>query len=143
MKKLLALLLAAAMCLSLVACGSEEMPDAGTHNDPQPNDHQVGNQYADHPLLQVLYGEWKLQDEKMGDNLYAHLIVKDDGTCFIDEKNGTWEISEDTHETKLEIHIYMDGEYFAGACIRGLDNPGFFGLIDRGNTVAGTWEKVG
>ena len=144
MKKLLALLLAAVMCLSLVACGGESNDGGGeqavSNNGTDIQYGAQGSAYADHPLLQVLYGEWKLQDAELGENKYRYLIVNEDGSCLVDGKDGNWEISDETADFKVEIHIYIDGEYFAGAVVRG--ENAFSGLIMRAKTVAGLWEKV-
>ena len=139
------------MCLSLVACGGgNDTPSindnsgaqqSGGENSENNGTGSTESPYANHPFLQSLYGEWQLQDGEMGDNKYASIIINKDGTCLVDKKNGTWNISEDTNDIKLEIHIYIDGAYFAGAGLRG-DGPSFYGIIARAKTVSGQWKKV-
>lgn len=136
MKKIIALLLAAVMCLSLVACGGGETTNtdnssgtqgstvSATNNgettitEPQSPgipDGNTENPYADHAHLTYIYGQWELiskdsyqQDEEIP---CSALTINKDGTCAVDGASGTWEFSDETRDNFLKINIFIEGEH--------------------------------
>lgn len=141
MKKIIALLLSAIICLPLVACGgesptgnnnSETKQEAGGNNNSAENNdatvdgsiaptiaYGVGQSaFADHPCLPCIYGTWCFERsnapwEYTG---YKTLSIYRDGSCEVDGTFGNWKI-EDVYSTKytLCIGIYCDGELICGA----------------------------
>ena len=84
MKKLIALLLVAVMCLSFVACGGE----SGNTETPPSGENTENTDVASNPNYQILFNiictEW------VGENSTA--IFNKDGTCNINGIDYTWEI---------------------------------------------------
>ena len=125
MKEILALLLAAVMCFSLVACGNEETPPSNdnggihqggtTENAENSNTGNAEGPHTNHPLLPHIYGEWKqfeidnyFQDEKIP---CSTLTINADGTCVVDGISGTWLFSDKTRDDLLRINIFIGSEH--------------------------------
>ena len=134
MKKIIFLLLALAMCLSLCACGSGNEitqepkttePATTALDAPQIEENTkietesvatTESPFANHPNLQYLYGEWKINSGYENDDVaFRSLIVKEDGTCIVDEVSATWTISKHTSESSLMIDIYNGTEMICSA----------------------------
>lgn len=137
MKKLLALLLAAVMCLSLVSCGKETPntnDNSGTQQGQQLGGESAENDitentespYVNHPLTPFLYGEWELekkdrydQDEEIPCSV---LTINEDGTCNADGATGTWGFADGTKDDYLRVDVFMDGEHKLCVALYGTTN---------------------
>ena len=144
MKKIVALLLAAVMCLSLVACGSGETPNTNdnsgmqqeteSNNAPENNDTTANetstptitfgvgdSQYADHPYLSDIFGTWEYEKHFYDSEytLYKSLVLNEDGSCTIDGVDANWKLDdENTNDNYLYIGIYSNSEIIYAACFR-------------------------
>lgn len=110
MKKILALLLTAVMCFTLVACGDGETPDTnnGTENAEKPE--------TNHRLLQFIYGEWEYEGNYKDNYPFAKLTVNEDGTCIVDGAAGVWRISDRTSpEGRLYIDVIVNDQVIGSA----------------------------
>ena len=139
MKKFFALLVAAVMCLSLVACGGgEETPNTDDNGTQQENNtNQNADPYTDHPLLQSILGEWALQDEEIGNNPYSSVVINEDGTCLVDGQNATWKATDRTNEMRFAIAFYIGDVCIGG----GQFSQSFFRATESsGRPCAGVWE---
>lgn len=165
MKKLIALLLAAVMCLSLAACGSgEKTPNANDNSGTQQgeqlgdestennNTENTENPYANHPHLTYIYGQWELiakdsyrQDEEIPCSV---LTINEDGTCLVDGISGTWDFSDETRDDFLKINIFTGGEhrYACGYYERdkaiAVWSAEYFGAIDTSWVNMSTTEVI-
>lgn len=125
MKKILALLLVAVMCLYLVACGSgvnestQPQSDGEKNNVTNSTTENIESDFANHPLLTKLYGTW----ENKSDNEYAPcqtLIINEDGSCIVDGVEATWDVERPYNPnstSSLVIDIFIDGERNFGAIL--------------------------
>lgn len=126
MKKLIALLLAVVMCLSLCACGSSEAKEETQINNPITSESQsiienyeaIGstteNTVIDHPLLPYLYGQWEMKGENIQmPNPFSLLIINEDGTCIADGRECTWTVF-DASTKDLFIDILYDSVKIGG-----------------------------
>lgn len=117
MKKLITLLLAAVVCLSLAACGGEKTPISGNQGGQQMEegtaDHIKTN--PDHPFLQFLYGEWEYEGDHKDNFPFAKLTVHADGTCVADDAAGVWKISDRTSDGRLYIDVLVDDQVIGAA----------------------------
>lgn len=136
MKKIMALLLAAAMCLCLAACGDGEpnTPDqGGTSGGAQ-------NSYADHPCFQFLYGEWEYTGNYADNYPYTKLTVNRDGTCLVDGAAGTYCVSERSTEGRLHIDICVGGQATGAAEICLWAGKYIFGVPDIAVNPGDNWK---
>ena len=127
MKKILALLLAVVMCLSLAACGGGETPNTddnsgmgqGEQLDTESNNTaNTENPYANHPLLQFIYGEWEYEGSHKENYPFVKLEVNKDGTCVVDGAAGMWIISDQTSlDGRLYIDVLVDNQVIGSASI--------------------------
>ena len=150
MKKLLALLLAAAMCFSLVACGGGETPNTDdnssmqqeteNNNDVENNDTTANetttptitfgvsdSKYADHQYLSDVFGTWVFKENFATSEytMYKTLTLNEDGTCVVDGENANWKIEDsDTSENTLYIGIYKNSEIVYAATFQMDSNYG-------------------
>lgn len=152
MKKIIVLLLVAIMCLSLIACGSEETPNTNnnsgvqqetvSNNAPENNEETadetttptitfgVGDsKYADHQYLNDIFGTWEFKENFASSEytMYKVLTLNEDGTCVIDGENANWKIEDsDTSENRLYIGIYKNSEIVYAATFQ-MDSK--YGLV--------------
>ncbi len=111
MKKLTALLLAAVVCLSLVACGGTQQ-GAGSNGSNENTNGMSGK----HPLLQFLYGEWEYEGNFKENYPFAKLTINEDGTCIVDGVAGKWTISSNTTPSgRLCIDVFVNGQVICGS----------------------------
>lgn len=133
MKKILVLLLAAVMCFSLVACGGGETPSAndnsGMQQDEQSGGENAGNNttentenpYANHSLLEHLYGEWAVYTDYS--EPFTTFTINNDGNCVVDGLDATWRIADMyTTDDDLYIEIYNDDKLLGGIMVWGNRN---------------------
>ncbi len=129
MKRILALMLALMMCLSLCACGGgNDTPTTGQNeqldnNPPSAQETPTETTVPEttqtvipsHPLLKNIYGDWTIIDAEQGEKAgspCSAFSINEDGTCVADDRNGTWKINESTtNEEHLWIDVYFDGTY--------------------------------
>lgn len=91
MKKLMALLLAIALCLCLAACGGDDKPSA---DGDKPNQTQGNDPAAE--IKESLAGKWLPHGYTRGENSDKLADFREDGTVVIGEKTLTWEIVEES-----------------------------------------------
>lgn len=150
MKKIVALLLVAVMCLSFVACGGGEIQNTNddSHTNPsehmnnettQSNSENTESPYANHSLLSHLYGEWETTTEG---NSFTSFTINEDGSCIVDGKDATWKIDEEyTSEENLCIEIHNSTEYLGGVMVWG-SNLGVSGVASNHSFSSNNYEKV-
>lgn len=115
MKELIALLLAAVMCLSLAACGKEIKDD--TAYIPVPVATEVPAESEQLPAIlskymPILCGDWEiLYRDDLG--LFENITFSEDGTLKVDNQTFTWEYAWD----------------YDGVCV--------FNILDGSTTVGG------
>lgn len=105
MKKIIALVLLVLLAFSLSACGSDDQ-----NNDTIFTSEANGGMYADHPLLQGLYGQWAYRGDYMDSYPFSEIEVNQDGTCTVDGQTGTWKISDQTSDETLYIDVLLGAE---------------------------------
>lgn len=125
MKKLICSILLLTSCLFLFACNNMETansistePVATTVSNtteataPEPTHSEGDLVHADHPLLNVLYGDWVLRNKE--DPLLTltcpctSLSFRDDRTCTVDGKDARWSIRDDTNDAELHISVFNE-----------------------------------
>lgn len=152
MKKVISLVLALAMCLSLCACDGG-MPNANDSSKIQGEKEQVSNPtdqnsqnntenitestespYVNHPLTAYLYGEWELPEKESYDQHEeipcSTLTINEDGTCVADGVVGFWKFSEKTNEKYLQIDIFINDEH--RMCVAPFDYINAIGVWSAG-----------
>lgn len=98
MKRLIALLLAIALCLCLAACGGGDKSSA-TGDKPSANGDKPGQTQGNDPAAGIkedLLGRWLPHGYTRGENSDKLADFREDGTVVIGEKTLTWEIVEDS-----------------------------------------------
>lgn len=149
MKKTMALVLVAALCLGFCACGNRRPAETGI---PSQQDNQSGKGQSagsietDHPAFPHLLATWKLQNEEDVDrNPYTVITFYKDGTCIMDGAEHCWEIFEE-HGDMLLVNILSGSEKIAGAAVScskdGLNT--YFNAMAKEdyNFCPGVWEKT-
>lgn len=153
MKKIIALLLAAVMCLCLTACGGGEKPD-GSLGLTQPPESTTAEPTAnaatlpplwDHPLAYRMYGEWVLEeksrDRQMEQVPCSALTLNADGTCIVDGTAGSWQAGSGSTDTFLRIDVYINGEH--KLCVGFYDRSDAIGVWSVGYTgPVAYWTRV-
>lgn len=137
MKKIFALLLAAAMCLSFAACVGRD--SINTDNDGEKSQENQGS--INHPLLQFLYGEWEYEGNYKDSYPFAKLTVNEDGTCVVDGAAGTWSVSKDTSANgRLYIDVLVDGQTIGRAEMHIWAGNYYFGVADTMINPGDNWK---
>lgn len=88
MKKLIALLLAAIMCFSLVACGGGETSNTDSNNEPQTSGNTDNGETE---LLTYIYGEWKPL-LKHDEAVLTSVSISEEKIIDIDNSSFSWEL---------------------------------------------------
>lgn len=70
----------------------------------------LGNQYDDHPFVQDIFGTWQLK-KHLGStyDLYSKLVLRNDGSCAIDDFSAYWKMDESSTEDLLVVNFYKEG----------------------------------
>lgn len=131
MKKTIALILAAVMCFLLASCGGNAqnsdnnisdadstvngvVEDNESDGDGQADDSDTDNQADNNPLLQFLYGGWEYTGEQADEAAFTTLYVNTDGTCIVDDADGTWTVTE-SYEEFMYFDVLIDGQVICTA----------------------------
>ena len=141
MKKVISLILAFVLCLSLFACnGNNDAPKA-TETPTEAIDvssvvYGVGDsKYAEHSYLDDIYGTWEFEHYNgTGDyDLYKSLTINNDGSCIVDGVTANWKIEDDSSSDKiLVIGIYVNSECAYGAAFGSNDNGDLYLIASSG-----------
>ena len=129
MKKFLVLLLTVIICLGLVACVENDIPDIG--DDAIDNNIIYGPSesiYANHTRLKDVYGTWVYQENitEFVYSLFKSLTINEDGTCIIDGENGNWRIDDKmSSDYTLYIDLYINSEINYSAFFSSYENNEF------------------
>ena len=110
MKKLIVLLLAIVVCISLAACGNEVPNIEGTTEAAK-------SEVENHPLYTKLFGTWENQNKDDEYAPYQTLVIQKDGSCTIDGKAATWVWDGSSTTSTLVVNILVDGERVCGAIL--------------------------
>ena len=156
MKKLLSLLLAGALCLSFVACGSSEpapAPEGGetaaTETAKSPDNDIVVALQADTTSMDPHVGSNGISNQILNE-VYETLLTFDENTNVVPLLAKDWEVSEDgrTYTFYLNEGIkFHDGEPFNAESVvavyeRGLRDDSLTLKRTIGTTDAPIWESV-
>lgn len=140
MKKLLALLLAAVMCVSLAACGGGTPNNDKTQTNENTgfiesentvsadDDTQLDNSSK---FIPYMCGEWKVLDIE-DEGVLDSVIITEDGNINIDGSNFKWELQNE-RENAASCKI-IDGESVAGSFNFGIEDNGDIRLSLSGIT---------
>lgn len=141
MKKILALLLAAIMCFSLVACGGGETPN---NDEPQTTENTVSveaeNTVATDDNTQLEYcskflpylcGEWKVLNIK-DEGVLESVIITEDGNINVDGSNFKLKLQSEYEDGA--VFEVIDGEAVAGEIHFNMEDNGDMGLYMMGIT---------
>lgn len=160
MKKIVSLILALIMCLSLCACGggkTESTPtptsNGSTNENPTTTDVETTADVptevietttpapADHPLLSQLCGEWVLYIPN-DDAIFTSITIHQDGNCIVDGVSATWKYPN--HDTDLlYIEVYNGTEMICGVMLYDTgDGMTINGCDTDGWACPGIYEKV-
>ena len=113
-KKIVSILLALLLCLTLFACGSSQNKDELQQQTEAEAAENIG---TDHPLLPYLYGEWKQEVYEGIKCSFNTIVINDNRTCVIDGMNATWEIDlNNTRHDTLWVYFY-DGSNKLGGVV--------------------------
>lgn len=138
MKKLIALLLAAVMCVCLAACGGADAPNKNDEGEKQQENQSMDN---NHPFFQFLYGEWEYTGNFPDSFPFTKLSVNEDGTCIVDGVAGTWAVSKSTSPNgRLYIDVCVDGQEIGGAEIYVWAGKYKFNVSDTAINPGDNWK---
>ena len=154
MKKIIALILGAAMLLTLTACGGTsggdhdrllEMLDQHDYTGAVNYINNLAYDYAqqnkdpnadEYVYTAALFGEWVAYNAKEGVTV-PKVEFKDDGTCTIGENNYLWEVFGES-ETSLSVNILNGAEQVHSFSLSKDKNVGTI-IGSSGNIVKETW----